>query len=103
LENFVKNNIDTGWLDRIIVEGGIKVALVLGRTSSHGSGGDAPTTSTSGGSGEAANDDTLVIIGVTVVACDQCAGELMFLGLLERGQLPPLACPGWSGTLNDYY
>ena len=100
----MKNNIDTGWLDRIILEGGIKVAPVLGRMSACGSGGDATMTSISGGSGEATNCDTLVIIGVTVVACDQCAGDkLTFLGLLERGQLPPLACPGWSGTWNDYY
>ena len=91
LEDFVENNIDTGWLDRIISEGGIKVAPTLGRTSSRGSGGDATTTSTSGGSGGAANDDTLVVIGATVVAYDQCAGdESTFLGLLERGQLPPL-------------
>ena len=37
------------------------------------------------------NDDTLVVIGATVVAYDQCIGdEATFVDLLERGQLPPL-------------
>lgn len=78
LEDFVENNIDTGWLDEIIKEGGIELMA------------DAPDTSraTNGGS----NNDTLAVIGATVVAYDQCSGdEATFLELLERGQLPSLS------------
>jgi acetyl-CoA carboxylase/biotin carboxylase 1 len=84
-EDFVENKIDTSWLDRIIQEGGIKVAPTSKRTSR---GGDSTTAT---GSGGAANDDTLVVIGAAVVAYDQCAGnEGTFLELLERRQLPSL-------------
>ncbi|KAL3795828.1 hypothetical protein ACHAW5_006898 [Stephanodiscus triporus] len=77
LEDFVENNIDTGWLDRIIKVGGIKVAPTSRRLSGNG---DATTTTGGGHS----NDDTLVVIGATVVAYDQCAGdELPPLGLLR--------------------
>jgi len=80
LDDFVENNIDTGWLDRIIKEGGIKIAPSaesLRRVSS--------------GKVNRLNNDSLVAIGATVVAFDQCSGdEATFLELLERGQLPPL-------------
>ena len=81
-EDFVENKIDTSWLDRNIQEGGIKVAPTSKRTSR---GGDSTMAT---GSGGAANDDTLVVIGATVVAYDQCAGnEGTFL---ERRHLPSL-------------
>jgi len=76
LDDFVENNIDTGWLDRIIKEGGIKIA---------------PSSETKSSSLSHLNNDTLVVIGATVVAHDQFSGnETTFLELLERGQLPPL-------------
>jgi acetyl-CoA carboxylase/biotin carboxylase 1 len=85
-EDFVENKIDTSWLDRIIQEGGIKVTPMSKRTSR---GGDLTMAT---GSGGAANDDTLVVIGATVVADDQCAGdEGTFLELFERRQLPSLS------------
>ena len=82
----MKNNIDTGWLDRIILEGGIKVALVLGKTSSCGSRGDATMTSISGGSGKAANGDTLVIIGVTVLHATSAVSPLINLETQHDGR-----------------
>ena len=78
LDDFIANDIDTGWLDSIIKAGGIKLAK-----SSASSQGSAATSHMS--------SDSLVVIGATVVACDQCSGdEKTFTDLLERGQLPPL-------------
>ncbi|KAL7542222.1 hypothetical protein ACHAXR_012111 [Thalassiosira sp. AJA248-18] len=79
LDDFIGNDIDTGWLDRIISEGGIKVAP-----------SSESLLRSSSGNGHL-NSDNLVVIGATVVAHDQCSGdEKTFLDLLERGQLPPL-------------
>ena len=80
LDDFVENNIDTGWLDRIIKEGGIKV--------------DASSEQSSGqrSAANSLNNDTNVVIGATVVAFGQCSNdEATFLELLDRGQLPPLS------------
>lgn len=80
LEDFVENNIDTGWLDRIIKEGGINIAPSSNELSRKASS-----------TGSVLNNDTLAVIGATVVAYDQCTGdEATFSELLERGQLPPL-------------
>jgi len=77
LEDFIENNIDTGWLDRIISEGGIALKAV-------------PTLRRGLSSGITTNHD-IVVIGATVVAYDLCVGdEKHFLELLDRGQLPPL-------------
>mmetsp|Transcript_1644 Transcript_1644/g.3791 ORF Transcript_1644/g.3791 Transcript_1644/m.3791 type:complete len:2007 (+) Transcript_1644:63-6083(+) len=81
LDDFVENNIDTGWLDKIIKSGGIKV-LNSSLDESEGR-----KTHLNG-----LNNDTLVVIGSTIVAYDQCAAdEKTFLDLLERGQLPSLS------------
>ena len=80
LEDFVENNIDTGWLDRIIKEGGINIAPSTNELSRIASS-----------TGSVLNNDSLVVIGATVVAFDQCTGdEGTFVELLDRGQLPPL-------------
>ncbi|KAL9191373.1 hypothetical protein ACHAXT_001079 [Thalassiosira profunda] len=81
LDDFIGNNIDTGWLDRIIKEGGIKIASAASQDA---------LKRTSSMSGHLTNG-TLAAIGATVVAFDQCSeDEATFLALLERGQLPPL-------------
>lgn len=81
LDDFIENNIDTGWLDGIIKAGGMAVQPENG----------LPDTSASTGS-NTLNNDTLVVIGATISAYDQCsANEATFLELLERGQLPPLS------------
>lgn len=79
LDDFVDNNIDTGWLDALIKQNvdGIAVA--------EGGGG-----SRSGVKVKPLNDHTYVVLGATIVAFDRCtAGEKTFLQLLEKGQLPP--------------
>jgi acetyl-CoA carboxylase/biotin carboxylase 1 len=82
LEDFVENNIDTGWLDQIIKQGGIHIAQSANDTSSKGA---APRE-------RFLNNDTLAVIGATVVSFDQfTSDEATFLELLERGQLPPLS------------
>jgi len=79
LEDFIDNDIDTGWLDRIIKDGGIKIADSSNQLQRSTSGAGY------------LNNDMLVVIGATVVAYDLCSGdEKTFLELLDRGQLPPL-------------
>ncbi len=81
LEDFVENNIDTGWLDQIIQQGGISIAPKSNEISSK----TAPRE-------RLLNNDTLAVIGATVVSFDHfTSDEATFLELLERGQLPPLS------------
>lgn len=75
LEDFVNNNIDTGWLDSIIkenVEG-------MGELSSRRTSVKI----------ESLHDHVHVIIAATMVAYNRCkAGEDGFIQALEMGQLP---------------
>ncbi|EJK45596.1 hypothetical protein THAOC_35783 [Thalassiosira oceanica] len=76
LDDFVENDIDTGWLDSIIKDGSLSMAP-SSNTVKRGSG--------------VMNSHTVAVIGATVVAFNQFTGhEKRFLELLERGQLPPL-------------
>jgi acetyl-CoA carboxylase/biotin carboxylase 1 len=80
LDDFIGNNIDTGWLDGIIKAGF--------SAQSESSSANASATTGSGG----LNNDTIVVIGATISAYDQCAAdETTFQQLLERGQLPALS------------
>ncbi|KAL3794777.1 hypothetical protein HJC23_012787 [Cyclotella cryptica] len=82
LNDFIENNIDTGWLDGIIKSGGVSVQ------SNSGAAG----TSTSSTRTSVLNNDMLAVIGATISAYDQCtADESTFLELLKRGQLPSLS------------
>jgi biotin carboxyl carrier protein len=82
LDEFIENNIDTGWLDGIIKAGGM---------SFQSESGSADPSNSSTASSKL-NNDTLVVIGATISAYDQCsADEATFLELLERGQLPSLS------------
>lgn len=80
LEDYVSNNIDTGWLDAIIKgnEHGMGTAegvLLKRRTSVNI---------------KTVHDHMYVVMGATIVAFDRCSeGEKRFLDLLEIGQLPP--------------
>ena len=81
LDDFVENRIDTGWLDRIIKEDGIKLVP------------SAATQRQPSGVGRLnlLGNDNFAVIGATVLAYDRCTGdETTFMELLERGQLPPL-------------
>ena len=79
-QDFVENNIDTSWLDQIIKRGGINEELTSNEISRKAATRD-----------RFLNNDTLAVIGATVVSFDQCTSdEATFLELLERGQLPPL-------------
>ena len=83
LDDFVENNIDTGWLDRIIKQGGIRQKSNVPSVHPLRRGGSSGSS--------VLNNDTLVVIGATVVAFDECSrDEARFLELLERGQLPSL-------------
>jgi acetyl-CoA carboxylase/biotin carboxylase 1 len=78
LDDFVNNNINTGWLDALIKENveGLGEAQSGGRRFGVK---DMPL-----------NDHTYVVLGATVLAFDLFKnGEDMFLKLLEKGQLPP--------------
>lgn len=82
LDDYVANNIDTGWLDCIIKEnvdgmGAAENFLRNRRTSV---------------AIKSVHDHLYVVIAATVVAFDRCSnGEKRFLDLLEKGQLPPRA------------
>jgi len=79
MDDFIDNNIDTAWLDGIIASGGIKISPSA----------NSLRRGVSGSSG--LSNDTLAVIGATIVAFDQCSNdETTFTGLLDRGQLPPL-------------
>ena len=91
LDDFIENRIDTGWLDGIIKKGGVGLESVGSGEGGGGSGGGGimdASSSTSGG----LNNDTVVVIGATISAYDQCSkDETTFRELLERGQLPSLS------------
>jgi len=77
-DDFVSNNIDTGWLDVLIKENvdGIGIAGGLKRSAS-----SAKVNSL--------GDDASAVIGALVVAFDQCSSdEKLFLDALQKGQLP---------------
>jgi len=79
LEDFVDNNIDTGWLDSIIAEN------VNGMAEGFGRGKRRTSVQI-----KDLHDHVHVIIGATMVAYNRCkAGEDNFLQALEMGQLPP--------------
>lgn len=79
LDDFVSNNIDTGWLDCIIQEnvdgmGAAENFLRNRRTSV---------------AIKSVHDHLYVVIGAAVVAFDRCLqGEKRFLDLIAKGQLP---------------
>lgn len=79
LDDFVSNNIDTGWLDCIIQEnvdgmGAAENFLRNRRTSV---------------AIKSVHDHLYVVIGAAVVAFDRCLqGEKRFLDLVAKGQLP---------------
>lgn len=82
LEDFVANNIDTGWLDGIIKEN----ADGMGKAESFLRKRKAIVAINT------LSDHMYVVIGGTVVAYDRCKeGERRFVDLLEKGQLPPRA------------
>lgn len=79
LDDFVNNNIDTGWLDSIIKE----------NVDGMGEAGGAEKRKTNVKI-DALHDHVHVIIGATIVAFNRCkAGEDNFIQALEMGQLPP--------------
>ena len=76
VEDFVSNDIDTGWLDSIIKENVDGMGAFEKRIS---------TVKIS-----TLHDHVYVVMGASVVAFDTCSeGEKRFLDLLEKGQLPP--------------
>jgi acetyl-CoA carboxylase/biotin carboxylase 1 len=80
LDDFINNNIDTGWLDALIKENVDGIAVAEGAGSARRSRVKE----------KALNDDTYIVLGAAVVAFDRCSsGEATFLRLLEKGQLPP--------------
>lgn len=80
LEDFVNNNIDTGWLDALIKENVDGIAVAEGGSPLRRSNVKVKPL----------HDHTYVILGATIVAFDRCiSGEATFLQLLEKGQLPP--------------
>ena len=80
LEDFVGNNIDTGWLDGIIKENvdGMGAAESFLQTRK-------ATVSIS-----SLHNHMHVVMGATILAYDMCdSGEKAFVDLLGKGQLPP--------------
>ena len=78
LEDFVNNDIDTGWLDQLIKENvdGIGAQVAMKRSMS--------TTKIS-----SVSNDVSAVIGCLIVSYDSCiADEDQFLNALNRGQLP---------------
>mmetsp|Transcript_9862 Transcript_9862/g.13939 ORF Transcript_9862/g.13939 Transcript_9862/m.13939 type:complete len:2377 (-) Transcript_9862:101-7231(-) len=82
LDDFVDNNIDTGWLDVLIkqnVDGIGGAESMLQRRKS-----DVKSTPL--------HNHSYVVLGATITAFDMCAeGEKEFLDLLGKGQLPPMS------------
>eukprot|EP00978_Attheya_sp_CCMP212_P005428 scaffold12189_cov51-Attheya_sp.AAC.2 len=87
LDDFVNNNIDTGWLDALIKQNETNNDIFA---AGNGGDGDAQQTNMSSGAQEKAlKQDLYVVIGATISAFDRCtSGESRFLELLEKGQLP---------------
>jgi len=77
-DDFVNNDIDTGWLDVLIKQNVNGIGLEKGMRRSASS---AKITSL--------GDDVSAVIGALIVAFDQCSSdEKSFLDALEKGQLP---------------
>ena len=78
LDDFVHNNIDTGWLDALIKENVEGLGAAESGTSGRSSVKVKPL-----------HDHAYVIIGAAIAAYDECRdGEDQFLQLVEKGQLP---------------
>ena len=76
LDDFINNDIDTGWLDVIIKDNVGGLGQRLKRSTSA-----AKVTSLSG--------DVSAVIGALIVAYNECTeGEEQFLDALQKGQLP---------------
>mmetsp|Transcript_14027 Transcript_14027/g.20077 ORF Transcript_14027/g.20077 Transcript_14027/m.20077 type:complete len:2365 (+) Transcript_14027:253-7347(+) len=92
LDDYVNNNIHTGWLDQLIQNGSlveISSALSLGNSSN--TGGNSNNNSSRGKKRDLSNH-MYVIIGATVLSYDHClSGEKQFEELLQKGQLPSQA------------
>jgi acetyl-CoA carboxylase / biotin carboxylase 1 len=80
LEDFVSNNIDTGWLDSIIKANVDGIGAFEGDLGGRKTSVDVRTL----------HNHVYAVMGATVVTFDSCSeGEKRFLDLLEKGQLPP--------------
>jgi acetyl-CoA carboxylase / biotin carboxylase 1 len=79
LDDFVSNNIDTGWLDSIIQE----------NVDGMGAAENVLRNRTTSVTMKSVHDHLYVVIGAAVVAQDRCLlGEKRFLDLVAKGQLP---------------
>jgi acetyl-CoA carboxylase/biotin carboxylase 1 len=79
-EDFVNNNIHTGWLDNIIKENVDGIASAESLLDKRTASAKVNTL----------HNHTYAVIGASIVAFDLCSdGEKKFLDLLEKGQLPP--------------
>jgi acetyl-CoA carboxylase/biotin carboxylase 1 len=79
-EDFVNNNIHTGWLDNIIKENVDGIATAESLLDKRTATAKVNTL----------HSHTYAVIGASIVAFDICNdGEKKFLDLLEKGQLPP--------------
>ena len=75
LEDFKKNNIDTGWLDELISRGSLQDIENIAENAAANK--------------KKINPHLLVSLASTIVAFQQCtADEKVFLASLEKGQLP---------------
>jgi acetyl-CoA carboxylase/biotin carboxylase 1 len=80
LDDFVNNNIDTGWLDAIITE----------NVAGMGAAENMLHTRKTSVKINSLHNHLYVVMAATVVAFDRCfTGEKTFLDLLDKGQLPP--------------
>jgi acetyl-CoA carboxylase/biotin carboxylase 1 len=82
LEDYVANNIDTGWLDCIIKENVDGMGAVDNFLRNRRASVEIKSV----------HDHTYIVIGAAIVVFDRCLdGEKRFVDLLGKGQLPPRA------------